>query len=179
MVLAPYLSPIDSGPSGYPSPRVPYAHQPSCAADVAPSRYAPSAGLSTRFHSQPGHQAISCLMPFHGRPTSLSCCPGLAGRYVAVSRDVRLGRTGELHPRAPSVAAPALLEACGFSVCSVEDWRSSACRTGGPAWPLGQCVCSWRSAQNTRPAGQLLWAERRSMRTQTIFIVCTLVSSLV
>ena len=48
-----------------------HAHQPSCAANVAPFRYAPLAGLSTRFHSQPGHQAISCQMPFHGRPTSV------------------------------------------------------------------------------------------------------------
>lgn len=68
-------------------------------------------------------------------PNVLICpmAPALAGRDVAASGDVRLGRTGELHPRAPSVAAPALLEACGFSVCSVEDLRSSTCWTGGPA----------------------------------------------
>lgn len=93
----------------------------------------PAGGTLSRFHLQPGHTSISSRAPFHGRPTSLTCCPGLTGRYLAVSRDVRLGRTGELHPRAPSVAAPALLEACGFSVCSVEDWRSSTCWTGGPA----------------------------------------------
>jgi hypothetical protein len=99
----------------------------------------PGSALSD-FHSQPGHTGISSDAPFHGRPTSVSLCPGSRWSLVAASGDVRLGRRGELHPPAPSVAAPALLEACGFSVCSVEDWRSSTCWVGNPARPVGQCV---------------------------------------
>ncbi len=86
------------------------------------------------------------------------CCPGSRWSLVAASGDVRSGRTGEFHPRAPGVAAPALFEACGFSVCSVEDWRSSTCRVGNPARPCGQCVCSWRSALSVRSL-------RRSVQT--------------
>lgn len=51
-----------------------------------------------------------------------------------------LGRSRELHPAAPVVAAPALLEACGFSVCSEQTWRVCSCWIGNPAWPVGQCV---------------------------------------
>jgi hypothetical protein len=51
-----------------------HAHQPSCAARVTLFRYVPRVGLSD-FHSQPGHQAISCLTPFHGRPTSIVLVP--------------------------------------------------------------------------------------------------------
>lgn len=46
-----------------------HAHQPTCAANVAPFRYAPSAGL-TRFRTRPGHTGITSRAPFHGRPTS-------------------------------------------------------------------------------------------------------------
>ncbi len=35
---------------------------------------------------------------------------------VAQYLSIGLGRAGELHPRAPIVAAPAQLRACGFSV---------------------------------------------------------------
>jgi hypothetical protein len=82
-----------------------HAHQPTCVANVAPSQHAPSVGLSTHFHLQPGHTSISSREPFHGRPTSLlSCCPWSIGHEFAIDRDVRLGRGGELHPPAPSVA---------------------------------------------------------------------------
>jgi hypothetical protein len=117
-----------------------HAHQPTCVAWVTLFRYVPQVGLSD-FHLQPGHTSISSRAPFHGRPTSLlSCCPGSIGHEFAINRVVRLGRTGEFHPRAPSVAAPALLEACGFSVCLLENWQFSSCWSGGPTRPFGQCV---------------------------------------
>ena len=52
---------------------------------------------------------------------SIPYCPLSIGHHFAIARDVRLGRRGELHPPAPSVAAPARLEACGFSVCLAQD----------------------------------------------------------
>ena len=63
---------------------------------------------------------------------------------------VRLGRRGELHPPAPSVAQRAPLRALRFSVCLVEDWRSSTCRFGEPTCLSAVCVCSWRSALSVR-----------------------------
>ena len=93
----------------------------------------PTGGTSTRFHvatRSPSHfllGAVSWSPNF-----SIPYCPLSIGHHFAIGRDVRLGRRGELHPPAPSVAAAALLEACGFSVCLVEDWRSSTCRFGEP-----------------------------------------------
>lgn len=72
----------------------------------------------TRFHARPGHTGIASRAPFHGRPTSSG------------DRRSGLGRTGELHPRAPFVAQRARLKALRFSVCSVRDWRSRTCRIG-------------------------------------------------
>lgn len=85
-----------------------HAHQPSCAANVAPFRYAPLAGLSTRFHSQPGHQAISCQMPFHGRPTSLSYCPGSRWSLACNERGRAIGSNRGVAPRSAqrSAASP-------------------------------------------------------------------------
>ena len=94
---------------------------------------------------------------------SIPYCPLSIGHHFAIGRDVRLGRRGELHPPAPSVAAPALLEACGFSVCSVEDWRSSTCRVGNPARPVGQCVFAVAVCPE-RPRRRALGADRRSLR---------------
>lgn len=97
-----------------------HAHQPTCAANVAPFRYAPSAGLDPLSHSTRSHG--------HCLPCAVSWSPNLSG----ANRN-GLGRRRELHPPAPFVAAPALLEACGFSVRSERDWRSRSCRFGEPA----------------------------------------------
>ena len=83
----------------------------------------------TDFHQITGHQAIACLEPFPCRPTS-------PWQYAG-----GLGRRRELHPSAPIAAAPALLEACGYSVCLASGWRPDACRGGAPACPFGQYVC--------------------------------------
>jgi len=90
----------------------------------------------TDFHQITGHQAIACLEPFPCRPTS-------PWHYAG-----GLGRRRELHPSAPIAAAPALLEACGYSVCLA---------SGGDLMPVGvaprhvlsdsMCVYSWRSVR--------------------------------
>jgi len=75
-----------------------HAHQPSCAANVAPFQYAPSVGLSTHFHSQPGHQAISCRMPFHGRPTYLFPLPGDDWSLPSSQSRREIGSNGGISP---------------------------------------------------------------------------------
>lgn len=74
-----------------------HAHQPSCAADVAPFQYAPSAGLSTRFHSQPGHTSIASRAPFHGRPTSF-LLPRLSLVVICSERGRVIGSNGGVAP---------------------------------------------------------------------------------
>lgn len=86
-----------------------HAHQPSCAANVAPFRYAPSAGLSTRFHSQPGHTSISSRAPFHGRPTSLSCCPGSRWSRTGSERGRAIGSKGGVSPPSAQRSAASLI----------------------------------------------------------------------
>jgi hypothetical protein len=74
--------------------------------------------------------------PGHCLPGAVSVSPNvLAGR-----RPAGLGRRRELHPPAPIAAAPALLEACGYSVCLVPGWRPETCRGGAPTCPCGR-VC--------------------------------------
>ena len=94
---------------------------------------------------------------------SIPYCPLSIGHHFAIGRDVRLGRRGELHPPAPSVAAPALLEACGFSVCLAQDLaipRLSVWRTDVP---FGS-VCLQLAVCPKRPCGKALGADRRSLR---------------
>lgn len=81
-----------------------HAHQPSCAANVAPFRYAPLAGLSPAFTRNQVTRAFPLVRRFMVAQRRYPIAPVLAGRLLAASGDVRLGRTGELHPRAPSVA---------------------------------------------------------------------------
>jgi len=154
------------------SPRAPALflapQQPSCVASVRLSRYLPELGLALRLPNF----ALT-------RPTRhfLRAAVSLVAVFAA-SGDLRLGRRGELHPPAPIVAAPALLEACGFSVCLVEDWRSSTYRVGNPMRPFGQCACSWRSAFNARCPG----TEGRSPQhacSQPTFVVRSSLSCLV
>lgn len=77
-----------------------HAQQPSTPAMVTPFRYVPMVGLSD-FHLC---QVVGALPPQR--------------RFHVAQRRPQggLGRRGESHPPAPFVAAPALLEACGFSV---------------------------------------------------------------
>ena len=105
-----------------------HAHQPTCAVRVALLRYAPRVGLSYRL--SPGNRS-----PGHCLPDAVSVSPNLVP-----AQPVGLGRREEFHPPAPFAAAPALLEACGYSVCSAPGWRPGACRGGAPACPFGR-VC--------------------------------------
>ena len=100
--------------------------------------------------------------------------PVLAGRLLATSGDVRLGRTGELHPGAPSVAQRAQLRALRFSVCSVEDRRSSTCWIGDPA--CLSAVCLQLAVCPETPSDQALWADRHGMRSQSTCVGCSRVS---
>lgn len=104
----------------------------------------PPGRTATDFHMQPGHTGISSSAPFHGRPT----CP-VASPHRGMGRlGFGLGRRGELHPPAPSVAQRARLEALRFSICLLQAWRACNCRVGDPTRPFGLCVsCSWRSAR--------------------------------
>lgn len=72
--------------------------------------------LATRSHRHFLRCAVSRSPNF-----SIPYCPLSIGHYFAIARDVRLGRTGEFHPRAPSVAQRARLEALRFSVCLAQD----------------------------------------------------------
>lgn len=118
------------------SPRTsPYAHQPSCAADVAPFRYAPSAGLdplsrSTRSH---GH----CL------PCAVSWSPNLFRRRAGA-----IGSKGGIAPPSArrNAASPIkgtalqrLLDR-GLAILRLPDWRS-----GVAFRPV--CCAAWRAAR--------------------------------
>lgn len=72
----------------------------------------------------------------HCLPDAVSVSPNL----LSAGKPTGLGRRRELHPPAPFAAAPALLEACSYSVCSVPGWRPETCRDGVPACPFGR-VC--------------------------------------
>lgn len=72
----------------------------------------------------------------HFLPGAVSVSPNL----IQLRWLYGLGRRRELHPPAPFAAAPALLEACGYSVCLVPGWRPETCRDGVPACPFER-VC--------------------------------------
>jgi len=55
-----------------------------------------------------------------------------------------------LHPPAPFAAAPALLEACGYSICLVLGWQPRTFRGGAPACPFGR-VCLQLAACPVNP----------------------------
>ena len=74
-----------------------HAHQPSCAARVTLFRNVPRVGLSD-FHSQPGHQAISCLAPFHGRPTCVVLLPGADWSLPGSQSGRVIGSNGGISP---------------------------------------------------------------------------------
>ena len=81
----------------------------------------PAAGLQPAFTCNQVAKPFPAWRRFMVAQLLFTLLPVLAGHHFAIERDVRLGRRGELHPPAPSVAAPARLEACGFSVCLVQD----------------------------------------------------------
>lgn len=79
----------------------------------------------------------------HFLPSAVSASPN-ALCHVAGDR---LGRKKESHLLAPIAAAPALLEACGYSACSIPSWRLGIYRDGSSVCLLRRCVfCRWRSA---------------------------------
>lgn len=118
------------------SPRMsPYAQKPSCAALVALLRYAPRVGLHPL--------SLDNRSLGHFLPSAVSASPNALCHVVGD----RLGRKKESHLLAPIAAAPALLEACGCSVCSIPGWRPGIYRDGSSVCLFRRCVfCSWRSA---------------------------------
>ena len=99
---------------------------------------------------------------------SIPYCPLSTGHHFAIGRDVRLGRRGELHPPAPSVAQRAPLRALRFSVCLVEDWRSSTCRFGEPT--CLSAVCLQLAVCQERPRWKALEADRRGVRSHRTLV---------
>lgn len=116
-----------------------HAHQPTCAVRVALLRHAPRVGLSYRL--SPGNRSSG-----HCLPDAVSVSPNA----LQSPRLRGLGRRGESHPPAPFAAAPALLEACGYSVCSAPGWRPGTCRGGAPTCPFGR-VCLQLAACSLSP----------------------------
>lgn len=116
------------------------AQKPSCAAVVAPLSVRPHGGSCTRFHRDQVDEALPPHRRFH-----------VAQHRGRLRRPARSGRRRGLHPPAPFAAAPALLEARGFSVCSARSWRLRACRGGAPACSLELVCCS--SAACPMPRG--------------------------
>ena len=145
-----YTLELSRGPRFPEVPTAPgFPLQPSCitacsSADVCGRRCAlstrPAGGTGPTFTYNQVTRASPLVRRFMVAQRQFPCCPGSRWSLVAASGDVRLGRRGELHPPAPSVAQRAPLRALRFSVCSVEDWRSSTCRVGNPARPFSQCV---------------------------------------
>lgn len=112
-----------------------HAHQPSCAALVALLRHAPRVGLHPL--------SLDNRSLGHFLPSAVSASPNALCHVVGN----RLGRKKESHLLAPIAAAPALLEACSYSVCSIPGWRPGIYRDGSSVCLFRRCVfCSWRSA---------------------------------
>lgn len=100
--------------------------------------------LTIRPLSRPGYRlSLNNRSLGHFLPSAVSASPNALCHVVGD----RLGRKKESHLLAPIAAAPALLEACGYSVCSIPGWRPSIYRDGSSVCLLRRCVfCRWRSA---------------------------------
>jgi hypothetical protein len=59
----------------------------------------------THFHVQPGHQAISCQMPFHGRPTPFPVAPVLAGHLLQRAGTCDWIERGNCTPERPAYSS--------------------------------------------------------------------------
>ncbi len=116
---------------------------------LRPSGTSPESALHRLSHS---YRSTS-----HFLPAAVSVSPNL----IQLHRLHGSGRRREFHPPAPIAAAPALLEACSYSVCSIPDWRSGVFRGGAPACPFGR-VCLQLAACSVRPPR--LKAHRASCR---------------